>query len=156
MFRMVFSSRLLDLSSPCPSSSSSPVHPIATGSSWIRHAMLWGPGRPIEKERKKDCVSWHGSCSRFSESLISVLLVLFPCRARPLPENPCPRPILLLRANLGDLVRVDALLDDFIAKLNDRPLFNSRRKQVLEFANTRLPRAAIVAAMTVLRSNGFY
>lgn len=32
-----------------------------------------------------------GSCSRFLESLISVPLVLFPCRSSPLLENRCPR-----------------------------------------------------------------
>lgn len=90
MFRMV---SLLDLSSRpwCI--------PSPRVSSWIRHAVLrapWGPRETTEREREREreeepCAVWHGSCSRFSESLISVLLVLFPCRARPLPENPCPR-----------------------------------------------------------------
>lgn len=90
MFRMV---SLLDLSSR-PRCIPSP-----RVSSWIRHAVLrapWGPRETTEREREREreeepCAVWHGSCSRFSESLISVLLVLFPCRARPLPENPCPR-----------------------------------------------------------------
>lgn len=64
-----------DLSSPVRCL---PVLPSSAGYSWIQHGVLWAPN-----EREKRSVLYYGPCSRFLESLISVLLVLFSCRSSP-------------------------------------------------------------------------
>lgn len=64
----------LSSSTFCPLGASS--FSFATGSSWIQHVVLWAP-----ENGQKRSVLYYGPCSRFLESLISVLLVLFPCRS---------------------------------------------------------------------------
>lgn len=80
-----FSFFLLDLSS---TSRSIPHPSFCCGFQLDPIRRVMGPERTNEREKRS--VLYYGSCSRFLESLISVLLVLFPCRSSPVLENRCP------------------------------------------------------------------
>lgn len=87
MFRMVFSPFR-------PFSSPRYVYPVPLSSS--AGSLQLDPTRRCygalnDERERKGLVLYYGPCSQFLESLISVLLVLFPCRSRPLPENRCSR-----------------------------------------------------------------